>query len=95
MAPAAARVEASNQPITPSPLKEVLNKIKKEEEKTVNYNELKTPVNEPFSNSDFINLEAFDAPHPNPAVIGQPNQTQESMGAILQGNHIDLRPKTT
>ncbi len=94
-APAAARVEISEKPPTPSPLKEVLNKIKKEEEKTVNYNELKTPVNEPFSNSDFINLEAFDAPHSAPTVVGQPSQIQESAGAVLQGNHIDLRPKTT
>lgn len=89
---AAARVETENKTENTSPIKEVFNKIKKEEEKTINYNELKTPVSQPFgSGPDFINLEAFDAPHTTPVVLEKPATAE---GAVLQGNHIDLRPKT-
>lgn len=90
-APATARVET--EPI--SPIKQVINKIKKEEEKTINYNDLKTPISEPFSNSDFINLEAFDTPRPTPINLTNPADKIEAKTATLQGNHIDLRPKTT
>jgi hypothetical protein len=94
-APATARVETTKKTEIPSPIKQVINKIKKEEEKTINYNELKTPVSEPFSNSDFINLEAFDTPHTTSiGSINQPTEKKEAETAVLQGNHIDLRPKT-
>jgi hypothetical protein len=89
---ATARVETESV----SPIKQVINKVKKEEEKTINYNELKTPISEPFSNSDFINLEAFDAPRPAPINLINPStDILEIKTATLQGNHIDLRPKTT
>lgn len=94
-APATARVETTEKTETVSPIKQVINKIKKEEEKTINYNELKTPVSEPFSNSDFINLEAFDVPHTNPInTFNPPKEHRAEETAVLQGNHIDLRPKT-
>lgn len=84
-APAAARVETAET--KPAENGTIFEKLKKEEKKVVNYNELKTPVAEPFGSSDFINLEAFDAPRQN-----ENFQTPDG-GAVLQGNHIDLRPK--
>ncbi len=94
-APTTARVETTEKTEVVSPIKQVINKIKKEEEKTINYNELKTPVSEPFSSSDFINLEAFDVPHPNPINVASSAKEQKAEEtAVLQGNHIDLRPKT-